>query len=444
MNNLQMVQVFYRIISKGVIMKKIIIVLIILLSASNAFAKSSYLDKQLKDVQNNTIYNSVQKYKRNYENIKELNVKKIPDLKDPKLIELAKYTPIDDKDYKAKEEKDNAVYKKLQPKIKNSKDVDYFNVYKISERLIRANNLDYVNWRIAIRKTVDKVNAASLNGNFVYINTALYDSLNDSEDALAFVLAHEMAHQILGHNQRNAEMAMNIASAKESARRTSTTKLDRQMNNAIISMAEMNAMSKSRMMEYMADAEAFILLYKAGYSPEKAMEALNLLDALPNIKTPYNTHPVTPERIASAKENILVLDPNWVYVGRENIYKSDVLTAKKSADRVSFVISKSKKDKPFYEPETYGKRLKRVAYMSYLNGNMESAAGYFFQLAQLTNDYVPYLYTSYANEYIYKKTQKRKFLKRAFKSAFKANELKPNDENVLQQISDLKLLKSKK
>lgn len=424
-------------------MKKIIIVLVILLSASNVFAKSSYLDKQLKDVPNNTIYNSAQKYKRNYQNIKELNVKKIPNLKDPKLIELSKYTPIDDKDYKAKIEKDNAVYKKLQPKIKNSKDVDYFNVYKISEKLIRANNLDYVNWRIAIRKTPDKVNAASLNGNFVYINTALYDSLNDSEDALAFVLAHEMAHQILGHNQRSAEMAMNLAAAKESAK-MATTKFDRQMNSAIVSMAELNAMSKSRMMEYMADAEAFILLYKAGYSPEKAMEALNLIDALPNVKSAYSTHPYTPERIASAKENILVMDPNWVYVGRENIYKSDVLTAKKSADRVSFVISKSKKEKPFYEPETYGKRLKRIAYMSYLNGNMESAAKYFFELGELTNDYVPYLYTSYANEYIYKKTMKRKFLRRAFKSAVKANELKPEDENVLQQISELKLLKSRK
>lgn len=57
-------------------MKKIIIVLVILLSASNVFAKSSYLDKQLKDVPNNTIYNSAQKYKRNYQDIKELNVKK--------------------------------------------------------------------------------------------------------------------------------------------------------------------------------------------------------------------------------------------------------------------------------------------------------------------------------------------------------------------------------
>ena len=39
---------------------------------------------------------------------------------------------------------------------------------------------------------------------------------------------------------------------------------------------------------------------------------------------------------------------------------------------------------------------------------------------------------------------KRKFLRRAFKSAVKANELKPEDENVLQQISELKLLKSRK
>lgn len=65
--------------------------------------------------------------------------------------------------------------------------------------------MDYVNWRVAIRKSED-INAATYSGNYIIINTALYDSVYTNDDALAFVIAHEMSHQILGHTQRQAEL----------------------------------------------------------------------------------------------------------------------------------------------------------------------------------------------------------------------------------------------
>ena len=42
--------------------------------------------------------------------------------------------------------------------------------------------------------------------NCIIINSALYDSLADNEDALAFAIAHEMAHSVLGHRERKQQL----------------------------------------------------------------------------------------------------------------------------------------------------------------------------------------------------------------------------------------------
>jgi len=393
-------------------MKKFLISMILVSLPLQACA--SYLDSQLRDTKNNTKYNTVNKYKRSYQKL-NLNTRKINDLKDPKLIQLKTYSEISEKDFQAKLAKDEETYKKVQGKVKAYNEVEYYNVYRISERLIRANNLDYANWRIAVRKTFDKINAHTGDGNFICIYTALYDSLSTNDDALAFVIAHEMSHLILGHGQRKLDAVSNFNASHYTYNKSSRT------------------------MEYMADAEAMILLYKAGYSPEKAMDALYMLDAIPNINSMFysSTHPHTAKRIESAIENISVLDPNWVAAGRENIYKSDVLIGKKSSDRVSVIIPKSDVKKDFYQPETYEQRLTRIAYMNYLNGNMKNASKYFDKLANRTGRYEHYLYESYANQYMYTFTNKKKYLKKSANAINSAMELKPNDEYVKKQYSEL-------
>ncbi len=397
-------------------MKKLLIALLAILFPMTAFARNSYIENQLKDVKNNVEYNTVKKYKRSYQTL-DFKTRNISNLKDPKLINLPQYEKITDRNFNAKLAKDDEIYKRLKAKIKSTNDVDYYNVYRISERLIRANNLDYVNWRIAIRKTVDKVNAESSNGNFVCIYTPLYDSLESNDDALAFVLAHEMSHLILGHGQRQLNDATSYFS------------------DSVFSYSK--AMKNSRTMEYMADAEALILLYKAGYSPQKALDALYILDAIPNVNSAFSSHPVTKKRIQSAMENIAVLNPNWVDEGRKNIYNSEVLPAKKSSDRVSFIINKSAYPKDFYQPENYEQRLTRIAYMSYLNGDMESADRLFGKLAKLTGKYEHYLYLSYTEQYLYNFTRKKQYLKKSVDAAKKASEIKSDNKYVAQQLKDI-------
>ncbi len=399
-------------------MKKFIIALLLVSVPLSVCAKSSYIERQLKESKYNTEYNTVDIYKKSYEKL-DLNKRKIENLKDPKLIKLQEFEKISAADYKIKTNKDNEAYNAVKTKLKTSKDVDYYRVYRIAERLIRANNLDYVNWRIAIRKTVD-TNAYASNGNFICIYTGLYDSLRTSDEALAFVIGHEMSHLILGHGQRKLEAASSIKSSD--------------------TVGALLYLQSSRDMEYLADAEAFSLLYRAGYSPEKAMEALYTMNAIPNINSIFSSHPVTHRRIKSAIENIAVLDKNWIDEGRLNIYNSKVLPAKKSSDRVSFVIEKSEKAKNFYKPETFEKKLTRIAYLSYLNGNMENASRLFDKLAKETEKPEHYLYLSYANQYLYEKTKKDKYLKRAKSAIDKAIQVRPSDENMKKQYNELESL----
>ncbi len=416
----------------GCQMKKILVAFLGVLFLSN-IASASYIDKQLEEVEKNNKYSAVKKYVKTYNQYKNSEVKRIDNLKDPHLIVLSEYDTISDDLYNIKLQKDEKVYdKKIKPILAKNMNsinvepaaVDFYKVYRISERLIRANNLDFVNWRVAIRKSED-VNASSFDGNYIRINTALYDSLFTNEDALAFVIAHEMAHQVLGHNQRLAELTRRIEKYERYVKK-STNVINRKL-----------AYEELKRMELSADTEALMLLAKAGYSTEEAMEAMSLLSVLPNVRQFYMTHPLAKERIQNIKENIAIADPNWSNVGRENIYNSDVLLCKKSSDRVSIIIMKTEKSKEFYRPESLEQRVARIAYMSYLNGNMEDAIKYFAKLADLNNDYIPYLYISYANEYLYKQTNKSKYLKNAKTAILTAKDLNATESNVLKQIEDL-------
>lgn len=55
---------------------------------------------------------------------------------DSKLINLTHYETISDKNFNKKLAKDEQEYKKVSYSLKKSYDVDYYNVYKISERII--------------------------------------------------------------------------------------------------------------------------------------------------------------------------------------------------------------------------------------------------------------------------------------------------------------------
>lgn len=419
-------------------MKKFLLVLLILALPGCAYSKS-YLDSQLKNVKKSVKYNSVQTLKKNYVESSNIKVNK-KSIQDPKLLKLSDFQRVNDDLYRAKLAKDDKIYEKevlpvFKKKISTYTDetlpVDFYNLYRISEKLIRANNLEYVNWRIAVRKT-DDPNASSANANYIVINTALYDTFYNNEDALAYIIAHEMSHLILGHIKQQEDLITKVENAQYRFRSSSIT------YKALM----MKYMKEMRDMEYMADAEAITLISKAGYSPQKAISALNTMDTYGEVKFLrgiYNTHPDTSKRIESFKENMSVMNPEWVEEGKSNIYNSEVLSVKKSSDRVSFVIDKSSDVNKFYQVENLEERLKRLAYASYLNGNYSNAIKYFEKLSQMDEkDYVPYVYLSLSNWELYCSLNETSYKTRAIKNIDKALEINSSDvvKNISKDIKD--------
>lgn len=405
-------------------MKKISFLLFIIL-AFNSFCMASYLDKQLKNSKKSSKYNSVKIYTQN-----DLNLSNSGKIKDPKLIKISNYTEISESVFKKKLEKDEKEYASQKTALKAKKEstsakqpysIDLYNLYRVAEKIIRANNLDYINWRIELYNDTKTFNAYTTSANLVTIYSGLYDSLYNNEDALAFIVSHELSHQILGHLQRKATLDKTLRRwVPEGERGT----------------LDLIYYKKMRDIELEADSEAFELLARAGYSANNAMEAINFIEALPDYNTLFSSHPKAKQRRENAVEIAKYINPDWQKEGRYNLYKSNVLEAKRSSDKVSFIITGSNKDST-YELETYEKRLLRYAYISYLNGEYQNAVKYFEMLIKAEPKFEYYLYLSYANEELYNKTKKDKYLQDAIEAINSALSIS-NNKYVIEQANNLK------
>ena len=365
-------------------------------------------------------------------------------VKDPNLIKFGDYTVIDDNKFKAKEKKDEAEYAKIKLNLRKTKVDDYntqaypkdfYKVYRVAERIIRANNLDYINWRIAVKKTQDgEFNAASSSMNYIVIYTGLYDTLSDNEDALAFVIGHEMAHQLLGHGQRTAIISRNLERAYSAAGDSSAMKLGALIN-------QYSANSNLQKMEYSADTTGAILALKAGYDLNNARETLAFINALPYVGNLYLSHPNPEKRLRNFNMSRRFFpEEQWKAEGRYNIYNSNVLPCTKSSDRTSIIISRGpEKDKDsYYRPESVSEMLLRYAYKSYKNCDFKRAEKYFNKLiSKNESNPAAYLYLSYTYEYLYKQTGKDKYLEKAKKTAEKGLLLKPDDKYLKEQVEAL-------
>lgn len=409
---------------------------------NNFVYAASHIDRQIKASKKNVKYSSVEKYKitTDSEQTKSVQTKKSLKIKDPKLIKFKKVKTIPAAEYNKKITQDELVYKKtILPQLKkktnsvnvNPLPVDFYNLYRISEKLIRANKLDYVNWRIAVRKSAGNYNASTTAANLIWINTALYDSLYTNPDALAYVIGHEMAHQVLGHQQQ-MEDRFHRHMIWINSLLIPTLGYGSLLYMAIADKMENKA---SRTDEYMADALSTEFLVRAGFDPYKALEAINIINAHPHKETINSTHPDPEKRIENIKETVKYLSKDLNKEGKLNIYNSDVLDCKKSSDRVSMVITRPEKQKnDYYQVESPEEILKRIAYVDYKNGDMEKAIKNFKTLAKITETYVPYLYISYAYEYLYNETNEDKYLKRAKKYAKEAQNLAPDNKTIAKQI----------
>lgn len=400
-------------------MKKIILFLLVFISIINvSFAKDNSPNK--------SYYGSI-----------EQNLI----LKDPKLISLQKPKSVDLKLFEQKQLKDKEEYKKYKKGIK----VEYYNLYVILDRILRANNLQSQNWRLALKTSLKDINASAGSANLIVVNTSLYDSLYPDESALAFIISHELAHLILKHNQISYENQCEIVTLKRRVRA-----LRRQTQSFACTVMAMKLSSRiddlyeqQRELEYNADSEAVTLMLRAGYDIEQVFSALNLLSSLPNIYTDRSTHPSIENRISNVQEDMELLDKNaLINEGKYNLYHSKVSSIKKSSDKRTVVLyNKKNSNKIVYVPLTKETKLLNKAYLYYLDKNIPMAKQYFERAYVVnSNNYITPLYLSYISEYNFYNSGDKKDLKDAKFYSKKAYKLNQNDKFVNKQRNDVKAM----
>ncbi|MDD5747342.1 MAG: M48 family metalloprotease [Candidatus Omnitrophica bacterium] len=176
-------------------------------------------------------------------------------------------------------------------------------VDQIGQRLAAAGDRREIRYYF---KVVDEkeVNAFALPGGYVYMFKGLWDKVKDSDDRIAAVLAHEIAHISARHSIKRLQSALGYNVL------TVLVATSRSMNSAAKAqaMAGINELilSYSREDELQSDVLAVRYLSKSGFDPAAVLDVLKMLQQMerdrPIKAMSVQTHPYLTERMKTVKE----------------------------------------------------------------------------------------------------------------------------------------------
>ncbi|MCM8814293.1 MAG: M48 family metalloprotease [Candidatus Omnitrophica bacterium] len=152
----------------------------------------------------------------------------------------------------------------------------------------------------------DEVNAFAIPGGYVYVFRGLWDKIRDSDDKIAAVLAHEIAHITARHTVKRLQDALGYGSLAILAQITPGADM-RSRVYAQQGIREL-LLSYSREEELEADMLAAKYLQEAGFSPQGMLDVLALLQqtqrARPAGPAHVQTHPYIPERQRAVRQTV--------------------------------------------------------------------------------------------------------------------------------------------
>lgn len=412
-------------------MKKLLFLLALIMLVQPVCEARDYAKMHMNQTKRNKQYRIDKTYFADYSPAeKDINL----EIKDPKLIKLGGYQEISSEKMKAKLEKDNIEYSKVLKFLTGRKvneyhmqayAQDFYRAYRITEKIIRANGLDFINWRLTVDS--DNIfNAYNMETNSITVNAGALDTLRDNDSALALVIGHEIAHGILGHSKRKVKY---IAKIKRAQRR---------LNYTAYQLAIKKYNKACRDMEYEADIEGAKLAARAGYNMASAKETILYMNTINGGDEWNQTHPDPDKRLKNYEQNRkYFMEDEWKKQGLYNIYNTKVLTCDKSSNRSSVVLTRnnSKNQDIMYISETMQDLYLRYGYNSYKNGEFKDAVRYLKKYLKYDkSNYAVYLYISYAYEYLHKQSNSESHLNSAKEFIGYANQLAPNNKYVKEQL----------
>lgn len=188
--------------------------------------------------------------------------------------------------------------------------VEYVN--RVGQNLVRNSDAK-VPFTIKVLDT-DEINAMALPGGFFYVNSGLILAC-DSEDELAGVMAHEIAH-VAAHHAAREMTRMNYMQLGSIPLMifTQGTWTGYGIYEASQLAVPLTFLQFSRQFESEADFLGVQYMYKAGYDPQGMVSIFEKLDALQKhkpgaISRAFSDHPATPDRIDNVENEIATILP---------------------------------------------------------------------------------------------------------------------------------------
>ena len=259
---------------------------------------------------------------------------------------------------------ENELHAKARIELSNS----FYQIYRITERLARANKLDGYSWRIAVStdKNLTK-NAYVQDKNLIVLSSDFVDAYAGNISALAFVISHEMALKVLKNSAKITKYSEEFKTKIQDVDKLSSEDINNNASKCYVLVSRKMATSlgscmeqmqkeqieniknniskdfldKQRQIESETDKEALIYMTKAGFNPNSAIGVLNFMKSIPqanNEETAASS--LSDIRINNISSVLKSLNSSSLRKeGRINIHNSKALTYEKSINGRSIRIN---------------------------------------------------------------------------------------------------------
>lgn len=185
-------------------------------------------------------------------------------------------------------------------------------VRKISNRLIaqvgvfRADAKQW-KWEVNVENN-DELNAYCMPGGKIMVYTGLIDKLKTTDDELAAVIGHEIAHALREHGRERMSQAYVQQFGIQALGAVLSSSTSAAVGSASVQAANMGsqlffALPNGREQERESDRIGLELAARAGYNPDAAVTLWQKMDAQGGAKPPefLSTHPASASRIAELR-----------------------------------------------------------------------------------------------------------------------------------------------
>jgi predicted Zn-dependent protease len=184
-------------------------------------------------------------------------------------------------------------------------------VNRLGQNLVRNSDITFpVAFKVI---ESDQINAFTLPGGFIFINTGLM-KLSANEAELASALAHELGHSAARHATRQASRNKVISMGTVPLVLLGGLPGLAAQQAARLAMP-MAFLKFSREFETEADLLGLEYLWKAGYDPNATIDLFEAMESTErrqpgSVAKLFRSHPLTPDRIEKTQKNIDTLLPH--------------------------------------------------------------------------------------------------------------------------------------